>query len=184
MKIQVPLNVATRMVLPGSVALVTTQYRGRPDVTTISWLMTAGREPPLIALAVQPATMCHDLIKRSGEFVINIPTTDVLNQVMTCGQLSGNDIDKFARTGLEMAEPQVVRPPWIEQCIGHLECTLVNAIQPGDHTIYIGQVLYASAQEGTFDETWLLPEKDLKPLHHLGGPWFGVLEERLEAGHS
>jgi flavin reductase (DIM6/NTAB) family NADH-FMN oxidoreductase RutF len=181
MKVQVPNHFALRMIAPGVVGLVTTEYRGRMNVTTVGWMMPAGREPPLIAMAIHPATLSHDLIKRSGEFVINIPSIDVLNQVMTCGRLSGNDVDKLARTGLQLAEPRVVRAPLIDQCIGHLECALVHAFQPGDHTIFVGEVAYAWAEEGVFDETWLLEEKDFKPLHHLGGNWFGVLEERVEA---
>lgn len=181
MKIEIPSSYALRLIVPGVVGLVTTEYRGRLDVTTVSWLMPAGREPPLVALAIHPSTLCHDLIKRSGEFVINVPTLDVLNQVVTCGRLSGNDVDKFARTGLALAEPRVVRPPWIDQCVAHLECALVNAFQPGDHTIYVGAVQYACVEEGVFDEAWLLAERGYKPLHHLGGNWFGVLEERIEA---
>ncbi len=181
MKVQVPSSYALRLILPGVVGLVTTEYRGRMDVTTVSWMAPVGREPPMVGLAIHPSTLCHDLIKRSGEFVVNVPTLDVLNQVMTCGQISGNDLDKFARTGLVLAEPKVVRAPLIEQCVAHLECALVNAFQPGDHTIFVGEVAYAWAEEGAFDETWTLEERDLKPLHHLGGKAFAVLEERLEA---
>ncbi|MGH2460257.1 MAG: flavin reductase family protein [Chloroflexota bacterium] len=181
MKVQVPSNVALRLILPGAVGLVTTEYRGRMNVTTVSWLAPVGREPPLVALAIHPSTLCHELIKRSGEFVVNIPTADVLNQVLTCGMMSGNDVDKFARTGLSLAEPRVVRPPLIEQCVAHLECALVNAFQPGDHTIFVGAVAYAWAEESAFDETWTLGDKELKPLHHLGGKTFAVLDERLEA---
>jgi len=147
----------------------------------MSWLAPVGRDPPLVALAVQPSALCHDMIRRSGEFVINIPSRDVLNQVVLCGRYSGNDLDKIAQSGLDLVDPKVVRAPLIDQCIGHLECALVNTYQPGDHTIFIGHVAYAWAEEGTFDETWLLPEKDLKPLHHLGGNWYGVLEERIDA---
>lgn len=181
MKVQVPSNLALRLIIPGVVALVTTEYRGRMDVTTVSWLAPAGREPPLLAVAIHPSTLCHDLIKRSGEFVVNIPSPDVLNQVVTCGRLSGNDVDKFARTGLVLAEPRIVRAPLIDQCIGHLECAVVNAYQPGDHTLFIGEVAWASVIEEAFEETWRLEERDLKPLHHLGGSWFGVLEQRIAA---
>ncbi len=181
MKVPVPLSLAPRLILPGVVGLVTAEHRGRYNVTTVSWMAPVGREPPLIAIALHPSTMCHDMVRRSGEFVVNVPSRDVINQVVWCGRFSGNDVDKLAQTGLELAEPKVVRPPLIAQCIGHLECAVVNAIQPGDHTIFVGQVAYAWAEEGAFDETWLLEEGYLKPLHHLGGYWFGTLEARLDA---
>jgi flavin reductase (DIM6/NTAB) family NADH-FMN oxidoreductase RutF len=180
-KIQVPLNQALRLIVPGVVGLVSTEYRGRSNVATISWLAPVSREPPLLAIAVHPSTLSHDMIKRSGEFVVNVPNRDVINQVVSCGRFSGNDFDKFARTGLTMVEPTVVRAPLIEQCIGHLECALVNSYQPGDHTIFIGQVACAWAEEGAFDNGWLLEGAELKPLHHLGAAIFGVLDERIDA---
>ncbi len=181
MKVQVPVNQALRMVLPGVVGLVTTEYRGRFDVATVSWMSPVGREPPMLAIAIHPSTLTHDLIKRSGEFVINIPTRDVINQVVTCGRMSGNDVDKFSRTGLEMAEASIVRAPWIDQCIGHLECSVVNVFEPGDHKLFIAQIIVAWAEEGSFDDGWLLEGKELKPLHHLGATFFGVLDERIDA---
>jgi flavin reductase (DIM6/NTAB) family NADH-FMN oxidoreductase RutF len=181
MKVQVPNNEALRMILPGVVGLVTTHYRGKYDVTTLSWLMPAGREPPLVAIAVHPSTMCYDLIKRSSEFVINIPTQDVINQVVTCGRISGNDLDKFERTGLRMAEPHAVNTPYVEQCVGHLECAVVNVYTPGDHVIFFGQIAYAMVEKDAYDESWLLTEKDLKPLHHLGAATFATLDVPIDA---
>lgn len=181
MKVPVPLNQSLRMILPGAIGLVTTYYRGRYDVATISWMAPISQQPPLVAIAVRPSTLTYEFIKRGGEFVVNIPTLDVLRQVVTCGRFSGNDVDKFAQTGLTMEEAQAVRPPVIDQCVGALECAVVDSFQPGDHAIFCGQVAYAAAEEGTFDQTWLLEEKDLKPLHHLGAFWFGVIEERIDA---
>jgi flavin reductase (DIM6/NTAB) family NADH-FMN oxidoreductase RutF len=169
------------MIVPGVVGLVTTDYRGRSNVATISWMAPVGREPPMLAIAVHPSTLTHDMIKRSGEFVVNIPNRDVINQVVTCGRFSGNDLDKFERTGLVMAEPAYVRAPLIAQCIGQLECALVNAFQPGDHTIFIGQIACAWAEEGSFEDGWLLEGNELKPLHHLGAALFATLDERVDA---
>ena len=180
-KVSVPLNQALRLILPGVTGLITTEYRGRFDVSTVSWIAPVGREPPLVGVGIHPSTLTHDLIKRSGEFVINIPTRDVLNQVVYCGRFSGNDLDKLAQTGLDVEEAQLVRAPLIAQCIGALECAVVNAFQPGDHTLFVAQVAYAWAEEGTFDETWLLQDNETKPLHHLGGFWFATLDERIDA---
>ncbi|HEY8885277.1 MAG TPA: flavin reductase family protein [Chloroflexota bacterium] len=181
MKKPIPVNLALRLIVPGVVALVTAEYRGRTDLTTMSWLAPVGREPPMVALAVHPSTMCHDLIKRSQEFALNIASSDILKQLVTCGRISGNQMDKLQQTGLDLADPIALRTPLIEQCIAHLECALINTYQPGDHTIFIGQVAYAMAEEQAFDEYWRLEEKDLKPLHHLGGFLFGTLDERIDA---
>jgi flavin reductase (DIM6/NTAB) family NADH-FMN oxidoreductase RutF len=181
MRVPIALDESLRLIVPGVCGLVTTFYRGRFNVTTVSWMAPAGREPPLVVLAIHPSTLCYDMIKRSGEFTINIPNQDVINQVVSCGRMSGNDVDKFERTGLEMVEPKAVQAPLISQCIGHLECAVVNKYEPGDHALIIGQVAYAWADDDAFDGFWKMEGTELKPLHHLGGVWFGVIEERVDA---
>lgn len=180
MKVALPLNRALRLISPGGVSLVTTFYKNQFNITPVGWTTPMGNEPPLVGIALNPITHAHDLVKRSGEFVINIPTLDLLNQVVACGSVSGRDVDKFAQTGLRMVEAKVVRAPLIAECIGHLECAVVDAYSPGDHTLYVAEVTYAWIEEGTFDETWLVRERDLKPLHHLGGSRFGVIEGIVE----
>ena len=120
------------------------------------------------------------LIKASGEFVLNVPSWDLSKQTKYCGTVSGHDIDKLAQTGLHEAEPRAVRPPLIEECIGHLECAVVDVLTPGDHAVFTAEVVVAWAESEAFDEAWKLEEKELKPLLHLGASYYAVPEERIE----
>ena len=67
--------------------------------------------------------------------------------------------------------------PWIDRCLAHLECIIVDRVQPGDHVLYIAQIVGAWAEEEAFAQTWIVPAaaEELAPLHHLGGETFASL---------
>ncbi len=180
MKVEVPLSQATRLINSGPVVLVTAKYKDKVNVMAAAWTTPISHEPPLVGVSIAPQRFTHDLVRRSGEFVLNVPGRNLLEQVELCGSVSGRDVDKFKEAHLTPMEAKEVSAPLIEECLGHLECAVVEAFELGDHTLFVGQVVAAWAEEGTFDEVWLLEDEEAKPLHHLGGDYFGVLEERLE----
>lgn len=169
------------MLACGPVTLVTSYYKGDMNVMAASWITPVSARPILIGLCVHEATLSHELIKKSSEFAINIPTIELMRQTRYCGSVSGRDQNKLKVTGLHEAGPHVVRPVLIEECIAHLECAVVEMVTPGDHTIFIAEIVHASAEEESFDSVYLLKERDLRPLHHLGGDRYAVLEEQLVA---
>jgi flavin reductase (DIM6/NTAB) family NADH-FMN oxidoreductase RutF len=111
---------------------------------------------------------------------LNVPHADLAKQVNYCGSVSGRDHDKFKEAGLTPVEAKKVGAPWIAECLGHLECGVVAAHVAGDHTIFVGQVLAAWVESGTFDRVWLVEKKEARLLHHLGGNFFCVPTERIE----
>ncbi|MCL4458831.1 MAG: flavin reductase family protein [Chloroflexi bacterium] len=180
MKEEIPLTRACRLLNPGPALLVTAAYKGRINVTTICWSTPVSFRPLLVAIALSPASLTHELISKSQEFVLNIAGAEIARQVHHCGSVSGYDVDKFAVTGLKQANPKVVSAPLIEECLGHLECGLIEAMTLGDHTLFVGEVLVAWVEKGTFAEVWLLQEKETKPLHYLGARSYSVLESAFE----
>ena len=56
---------------------------------------------------------------------------------------------------------------------------VVEAISPGDHTFFVAEIVRAQAEEEAFDASYLLKERDLKPLHHLGADSYAILDEPL-----
>jgi len=89
---------------------------------------------------------------------------------MACGLTSGEGIDKVRTFGLELEAGHRVEAPRIRDCVAHIECTVVTTLQPGDHTIFVSEVVGVWAEEEAFGETWRASESDdeLLPLCHLG----------------
>lgn len=186
MKKDVPLWQAYRLLQPGTVALVTTRYLDKDNVMPASWTAPVSYDPPRIGIAVAPMHLTYDLIRRSEVFALNIPGRPLAEQVDKAGRISGHDVEnKLAEVGLTEAEADEIDVPLIEECLAHIECGLVEAIDLGDHVWLVGEVLAAKADEDAFDETWLLGEdEEKKPLLHLGGTVYAIPETRIEISKS
>jgi flavin reductase (DIM6/NTAB) family NADH-FMN oxidoreductase RutF len=152
---------------PRHTVLVTSMdEEGTPNIITLAWSMVTSFTPPMVAISVAPARYSHDLIKNGGEFVVNIPPMEIVGETLFCGRNSGKAVDKFAASGLTPLPSSQVRPPWIKECVAHLECKVVNEVSTGDHTIFVGEVLEAGVDEGLF-ENGFDPDK-IRPIFHMG----------------
>lgn len=103
--------------------------------------------PPLIMISVGHTRYSHQIIKDSREFVVNIPTPKIAQKVQLCGSASGRDTDKFSKVGLTREKAEKVKAPLIKECPVNLECKVVNEVEAGDHTLFIGEVLAIHAEE-------------------------------------
>jgi flavin reductase (DIM6/NTAB) family NADH-FMN oxidoreductase RutF len=155
---------------PYSTSLVTCCNAGgqRPNIVAIAWLIPVSISPPLVGMSIRPMRHSYELIQATGEFVINVASREIAQQVLFCGRRSGRDVDKFAATGLTAGKAQLVRPPIIEECIAHLECRVVQEVEAGDHHFVIGEVLAAYARPGVLDENGLYDVSHVQLLFHLG----------------
>lgn len=171
---------ANRMLNPGPVVLVTTHLKGQPNIMAAAWVTPMSFDPPILGVCVSPRRYTHEFIVKTEQFVINIPTIDLIKQVHYCGSVSGRDVDKLKQTGLTLTDPITMQTPLIEECIGHVECGVINAYDIGDHTLFVAQAVAVQVEKEAFDERWLLTMKEAKPLHHLGGKSYAYLEQPFE----
>ncbi len=130
----------------------------------------------MLAVSIAPQRYSHNLIKETEEFVINVPTTDIVEETLFCGRRTGRKFDKFEETGLTPLPAKEVNPSIIKECVAHLECRLHRQITTGDHTLFIGQVLAAYADEEVFDGRYDLQNVSL--LYHMGGDDFTTIGPR------
>ena len=179
-KEQIPLDKAYRLLTCGPVTLVTASYKDRVGIMPVSWAMPVSLKPLLVAVAVNPRAFTHDLIDKSNEFVLNIPTGDLARAVKQAGSISSRDVDKFKLLGLHPMRGLKLNAPLVEECIGHLECGVIERFVPGDHTIFIGEVQAAQVEAGTFEGVWLVEKEEAKVLHHLGGSTYFVPKGRFD----
>ncbi len=174
-------NAASTVFAPQLVGLVTTiDHAGQPNVATFAWVMSTSHDPELIAVSVAKARYTYECL--TDEFVVNLPTKDLVDQVWTVGKLSGRSTNKFLVTGLTPIPSLVVRPPRVAECVTHLECRIVDTLETGDHTIFVGHVV---AKSGDADAVTngILNER-VEPLVHLGGTAFLSGHERIDVKHA
>ena len=177
-KTQVNINSATRLLHPMHTALVSCVGKaGKPNITTLAWAMPTSINPPLVAISLAPTRHSHTLIDESGEFVVNIPTLEILQAVYACGSLTGRSFEKFKKTNLTPMPARKVKAPAIRECIAHVECVVESKFTTGDHTIYVGKIVEAYADVGVFSQIYDL--KKTRMLFHLGGNNFSILDPKI-----
>jgi flavin reductase (DIM6/NTAB) family NADH-FMN oxidoreductase RutF len=170
----------TGLVNHGPTVLATSRHAGKSNLITLAWTTPVSANPPMIAVAVAPTRFSHDLISRSGQFVLNVPPSGLLPAVWHCGTVSGRDEDKFAGSGLTEEAAAVVDAPLVAECFAHIECRVAAAPVLGDHTLFVGEIVAVAAEEKAFDGRLKL-RQPYHTLHHLGGRDFVTTAgERLQ----
>ncbi|HDI42472.1 MAG TPA: flavin reductase family protein, partial [Candidatus Bathyarchaeota archaeon] len=139
-----------------TVLVVAVDGEGRPNVMACSWNMPVSEEPPMVAIALDVEGYTNQLIKESGEFTLNIPSRELLGQVWIAGTRSGREVDKLRLMGLKTKPSRKLRTPVLAGCVAHLECKVVRAVETGDCTTFIAEVVDAYAEPETFEKTWKL----------------------------
>lgn len=176
MKIEIPKEKANRIINSGQVILVSSAYKEKANIITLAWNMPLSHKPALLGISVAKTHLSAELIKKSEEFIVNVPSLDLLKSVVYCGTHSGREVDKFKEAGLTAQKAsRLVKTPLIKECIGHLECYLRDVKEAGDHFLFIGEVIYACAEETLFTEIWQVDK--VKLLYHLGGKSFSTCDK-------
>jgi len=186
MKRKIKLSKGLEMIFHGPTVLigVRNEARSKFNLFAVSWITPCSIKPPLVVIAVNPKNFSHELIKNTGEFTVNIPNVLLLDKLHFCGTSSGRDIDKIEKLSLTPVEAQILKTPLIEECIGYLECKVIHNIEVGDHTLFIAEVLAASANDDLFDASWHFEKNEAKTLHYLSGERYAAIGEILEAKTS
>jgi len=132
-----------RPVYPSPAALITSvDERGRPNIVTLGECFNVSiRSPVIVGIAIRTATYSYGLIRRQGEFAVNLPTVELLEKVDGIGSVSGRDCDKFAQFRLTPVPALRVKPPLIAECPVNLECKVLSEQEVGDHQLFLGEVL-------------------------------------------
>ncbi|MBM3252614.1 MAG: flavin reductase family protein [Candidatus Omnitrophica bacterium] len=180
MKQEVALNKANRLINSGQVILVSCCYKDKTNIITLAWNSPFSHNPPLLGISIAKTHLSCDLIEKSGEFVVNVPSLELLEKVVFCGTHHGYDVDKFKEASLTPTKAKcLIRTPLIDECIGHLECLVRDIRDVGDHVLFVGEPIYASAQDSLFNETWNIEK--VKLIYHLGANNFTSSDKLIKA---
>ncbi len=142
-KVALPPRGVRRYLEPGPIVLVSSRYNSRNNIMTLGWHTMLEFSPALVGMVISNANYSFDLIRRSGECVINLPTTALTNQVVGIGNTSGADIDKFAQFGLTPETGAQVAAPLIRECHANFECRLYDDALLKRYNFFIFEVVEA-----------------------------------------
>lgn len=165
-----PLSRVYGILEPGPVVLLTTSHKGHANVMTMSWHTMMEFEPPLVGCVVSGRDFSFTALKATRQCVLAIPTADLAEKVVACGNSSGRRVDKFHAFGLTPEGASMVAAPLIAECYANLECRVVNTRLLNRYNFFVLEVVKA----------WIDPGiKDPQTLHHRGRGAFMVAGETI-----
>jgi len=158
-KREFPLAQVYGLLEPGPVVLVTTARAGRANIMPMSWHTMMEFVPPLVGCVISNQNYTFDVLRATGECVINVPTVELAKKVVACGNASGRHMDKFKTLEFTPVSGSVVKAPLVAECYACLECKVVDRELVAKYNFFILEVVKA----------WIDPrQKRPRTIHHQG----------------
>jgi flavin reductase (DIM6/NTAB) family NADH-FMN oxidoreductase RutF len=138
-----PVSQIRQLLEPGPVVLVSSAWKAKNNIMTMGWHAVIEFTPSLVGCVIAEDNFSFELIRKSRECVINVPTVDLIDEVVGIGNCSGNEIDKFDRFGLTPVAGTKVAAPLIRECYANLECRIADARLVKAYNLFILEVVKA-----------------------------------------
>jgi len=174
------------LIYPNPVVLVTTiDADNRTNIITLTLVGATCWQPPIIGIGVGKNQHSRKLIEEHGEFVVNIPKTEMLSDVEYCGLVSGRDVDKCAKTSFTLTPSSRVKPPLIKECPLNLECKVKKKIPLGSNILFLAEVICLHVDETILDEKGGVDLAKAAPImFNLTNTYWGIGEKLADYGFT
>ena len=170
--------------LPAVMVSVGTES-GETNIITIAWTGTICTNPAMLYISVRPERHSYQMIKESGEFVVNLTTEALVKATDFCGIRSGKDVDKWKETGLTRGKANALSyAPIIEECPVNIECKVAEIKELGSHDMFIAEVVSVQVSEEYLNETGKFCLNDTGLIAYSHGTYVSLGEELGTFGYS
>ncbi|MCD6414612.1 MAG: flavin reductase family protein [Candidatus Diapherotrites archaeon] len=167
------INDFFKLMSPKLTVLVTTiDEKGRPEVSTFSFVSPVSFEPPLLMISVGPNKHSYWNLTRVKEFVVNIPSEKMLEKVWEAGGKYDPGESKIEKFGFKTIPSDKVRPPRLADCPAQIECYEEFSKQAGDHIMLLGRVVAVHADDEFVDSKGNLKVDVVRPPLHVSDNLF------------
>lgn len=143
------------------------------NIMTVSWTGTICTDPPMCYISVRPSRHSYGIIKKNGEYVINLTTKALAFATDWCGVKTGADHNKFADMGLTPVKGEIVNAPLIKESPVNIECVVREIKELGTHHMFISEVVAVNADKALYDErSGIFRLYDADPICYLHGKYY------------
>lgn len=142
------------MLYPVPAVMVSAADRaGNSNIITVAWTGTVCSDPAMLYISVRPERYSYQMIKETGEFVVNLTTKQLVKAADYCGVRSGRDVDKWQAMKLTRGKAQKVSVPIIEESPVNLECRVTEIKELGTHHMFLAEVVAVNVDAAYLNET-------------------------------
>ena len=122
------------------------------NIITVAWTGIINTDPAMCYISVRPTRHSYEMIKKTGEFVINLTTKDLAYATDWCGVKTGAKVDKFKEMKLTKEKANFVSCPMIKESPVSVECKVKEIRELGSHHMFIAEILGINADEKYINE--------------------------------
>ena len=157
---------------------------GNSNIITIAWTGTVCTNPPMAYISVRPERHSYQMIRETGEFVINLTTKDLAYATDFCGVRSGKDVDKFAEMKLTKEAASVVSAPMIGESPVNIECKVTEVKELGSHHMFLAEVVAVHVDDAYMNENNKFELGKAEPIAYSHGEYYQLGELLGTFGYS
>lgn len=173
------------MLYPVPAVMVSCKRQGeKPNIITVAWAGTICTNPPMVSISVRPERYSYDIIRETGEFVINLTNEDLIYATDYCGVKSGRDVDKFKEMKLTPVAMEHVNAPGIGESPVNIECRVTDIKELGSHHMFLAEVVGVSVDEKYMDDTGKFDLNLSRLISYSHGEYFALGEKIGKFGYS
>ena len=144
------------------------------NIITIAWTGIINSEPPMTYISVRKSRYSHDIIEKTGEFVINLVSEELAFANDYCGVKSGRDVDKFKEMNLTAIPSEKVACPSIAEAPVNLECKVVEVHEYPSHDMFVAEIVNVRVNEDLVDEKGKMDFAAAKLVAYVHGEYYGI----------
>lgn len=135
---------ALRMIPYGLYILTGQTKDGQIAAATVNWVTQTAFEPPLVVVGVKSDSGAHSIIKEAGSFALNILAKN--QQAAAFAFFKPAEKDGDTVNG-EVYRAGSTGAPLLDSAPAYVECQLVDTVEKGDHSVFIGEVVDAGVKD-------------------------------------
>lgn len=172
------------LLAPTPPVLVTCGSMEKPNAITIAWTGIINSHPPKTYISVRPERYSYDIIKESGEFIVHLPTKEMVRAIDYCGVKSGRDENKLEKCGLNLYEVEGFTCPAIKEFPIALTCKVTDILPLGCHDMFMADITGVLVDESMLDENGKLCMERAGIIAYAHGQYYELGENLGRFGFS
>ena len=169
---------------PLPVVMVSCGTMEESNIITVAWTGIINTDPAMVYISVRPTRHSYNIIKESGEFVINLTTKDLTYATDWCGVKTGAQVDKFKEMHLTKEKAKFVKCPMIKESPVSVECRVKEIKELGSHHMFVAEVLGINADEKYIDEKGAFDISKCDLITYANGKYFSLGKKIGKFGYS
>ena len=173
------------MLYPIPAVMVSCQREGeKPNIITVAWAGNVCSSPAMLSISVRKERYSYDILKETGEFVVNLTNRKLAYATDWCGVRSGKDYDKFKEMHLTPLESRFVSAPGIAESPVNIECKVRNILELGSHDMFVAEVMGVTVDEKLLDNKGKFDLRAADLISYSHGEYFTLGEKIGKFGYS